>query len=150
MGNIYGIDSELPLDAQYIPASDVTLTGGSETLGITTTTAYAATTPGSYWPLLRGSLTVLCGATAPTALTVAWRFHSGADIGTYVVAPALLANSATIQIPFEFLGVDSASSWYTVGQIVELTLLAATTAATLKKVGSYMTLGLRRGLNTLP
>jgi hypothetical protein len=150
MGNIVGVDGEMPLDAQYIPAADVTLTAGSEILGITTTTAFAALSPGSYYPIIRGSLTFLMGATASAALVIAWRFNGGADIGTYTVAPALLANNATIQIPFEFLGVDSGSIWFATGKIIEITGKTTTTACTLNKVGSYAMVGLRRGLNTLP
>jgi len=150
MGNIVGIDNEMPLDAQFTPAADVTLTAGSEVLGITTTTAFAALSPGSYYPILRGSLSFLMGATASAALVIAWRFNGGADIGTYTVNTGLLVNNATIQVPFEFLGADSGSIWYPTGKIIEITGKATTTACTLNKVGSFATVGLRRGLNTLP
>ena len=150
MGNVYGVDSEMPLATQYIPAADVTLTAGSEVLGISTVSAIAATTPGSYYPIIRGSLTFTMGGTASAVLVIAWRFHSGSDIGTYTVQPGLLVASAVIQIPVEFIGADSPSAWYPTGTIIEVTGKTTTTACTLNKVGSYMTVDLRRGLNTLP
>jgi len=149
MGNVYGVDAETPLVQHFTALADVTLTAGTETTVLTTTTAFAATTPGSYYPVIRGMFANLCGGTAPTALTLAARIHSGSDFVSQVVPPASLVVSVYQLIWFELIGPES-TLWYPGGQILELTGLAATTASTWKFSGSYMNLELKRGLNTLP
>src|SRR5580658_189854 len=107
MGNVWGVDQEMPLAKQFTNTSDVTLTAGTETTCITTTTAYSATTPGSYYPIIRGLFVNLNGGTAPTALTIAARIHSGTDFATQTVAPAALVVSAYQLSYFELIGVEA-------------------------------------------
>lgn len=147
MSNLVGVDQAMNLPTRFNPTGDVTLTADTEILIVTTTTAIVPLTNGLYAPRVRGSLAFLMGATAATALVVAFRFNGGADISTYTVAPALLANNATIQIPFELIGANSLSDWSGAGKIIEITAKASTTAATLKQVGSYSFIDLIRGPN---
>jgi hypothetical protein len=142
--SIWGVASPLPLDQVIAPTGDVTLTAGTEVL-IATTTALISPAGLNVYPFVFCSLTFLMGATASTALVIAFRFNGGADISTYTVAPALLANNATIQIPCFFVGANSSSAFAGAGKIIEITGKATTTACTAKQVGSTAIVGLSQG-----
>jgi hypothetical protein len=150
MGNIYGVDQELPLDAQFTAGSDVTMTAGTETTGLTTTTAFKATTPGDYYAVVDGAMVLVMGGTASASFIIGVRVHSGSDLATYTVNTGFLVNSATFAVPFKFILTESASLWYPGGAIIEVTGLAGTTNCTMAHIGSYMNIGVRRGLNSTP
>lgn len=140
----YGVANPFPVPQVIAPTGDVTLTADSEIL-IATTTALIAPTAFDAYPFCWGALTFLMGATASAALVIAMRFNGGSDIVTYTVAPALLANNATIQIPVFFVGVNSGSNFQGAGKVIEITGKATTTACTAKQVGSSLAVGIMQG-----
>ncbi len=142
--SIWGAANPLPLPQSIIQAADVTLTAGSEIL-IATTTAIKAPAGANVYPWVWGSLTFLMGATAPTALVLAFRFNGGSDVVTYPVPAALLANLATIQIPIFMVGANSKSAFAGAGAIIEVTGNATTTACTAVKIGTVIQVGLGLG-----
>ena len=133
----YGNASPLLAAAAFatVGGADVTLTAGTETT-IATTGALVAAYPGNYYPLIFCTLAILLGATASTALVIAFKLGSGADVDTYTVPPALLVANATILIGVTLVGVNSAINWIGAGSTINVTGNATTTAATAKNVGS--------------
>jgi hypothetical protein len=142
--SIYGVANPFPVPQVIAPTGDVTLTAGTEVL-IATTTALIAPASQDAWPFCWGTITLLMGSSAATALVLAMRFNGGSDIVTYTVAPALLANSATIQIPVFFVGVNSGSNFMGAGKVIEITGKATTNAATAKQVGTSLIVGISQG-----
>ena len=134
-GNIYGVANPNFTPTVAIPSADVTLTAGSEVTCITSG-AIAGYGPGAYTPVIYALLTVLMGATAPTALQFAFKIAAGTDVDTYVVEPGLLVALAEIAILVPLLGVSDPAAWIGVGSTLNVTGKATTTACTVKKVGS--------------
>lgn len=148
MANEYGVADNpfLPQSFGCVSGADVTLTAGTEVTFITSGVLKTNWAIDAY-PLITGVLAVAFGGSAPTALVLAFKLGSGSDVVTYTVAPALLANSATIAIPFMFVGANSASAWFPTGSTINITANAATNAATAKNVGSYAMVQLLKGPN---
>jgi len=142
--SIYGVANPFPVPQVIAPTGDVTLTAGSEVL-IATTAALIAPSGQDAYPFIRGTITLLMGATAATAMVIAARFNGGADFATYTVAPALLANNATIQIPIFLVGSNSGANFSGAGKVIEITGKATTNAATAKQVGTSIVVGLTQG-----
>lgn len=140
----YGVANPFPVPQVIAPTGDVTLTAGSEIL-IATTTAIIAPAAFDAYPYCWGTITLLMGSSAATALVLAMRFNGGSDILTYTVAPALLVNSATIQIPVFFVGANSGSAFQGAGKVIEITGKATTNAATAKQVGTSLAVGIMQG-----
>lgn len=146
MGNIYGVANPLPVAASYgcVGAADVTLTAGAEITFITTG-AIAALGPGDYFPVIWGNLTCYLGATAPSAMVLAFKLGAGSDVATYTVDPGLLVNSAKIQVNFGFIGANSGTAWIGSGSTINITANCTGQAATAKNVGSFAIVELIRG-----
>jgi hypothetical protein len=145
----WGVANPWPLPVIYAPASDTTLTAGSEILGITTTSKLLAQPGQPYVPVVFGCAVFTLGATAPTALTVAARFTGGADFATQVVPAGVLVNSATIMVPLMLIGASVlATSDGGVGTAaIEITGKATTTACTWTKIGTAVMILLLPGQN---
>jgi hypothetical protein len=142
--SIYGVANPFPVPQVIAPTGDVTLTAGTEVL-IATTTAIIAPAGQDAYPFCWGSVILLMGGAAATALVLAMRFNGGADILTYTVAPALLANSATIQVPLFLVGSNSGANFSGAGKVIEITGKATTNAATAKQVGTSLAVGIMQG-----
>lgn len=137
-GQIYGIANPYATPAVYIASADVTLTAGSEVTVITTgaITANPAGTPGTFYPLIFLTWTLVMGGTASAAVQFAFKLGSGSDVDTFVVEPGLLVNSAEIENEVTLVGAASNSAWIGAGSTINITGKATTTACTFKKVGS--------------
>ena len=146
----WGVANPGPQPAIYAPANDVTLTAGSEILAVTTTSALKGNPGQSYIPMIVGCAALTMGATAPTALQLAARYHSGSDFATQVIAPGLLANLAAILVPVCLVGasVRAAADGTIGGAAIEITGTATTTACTFNKVGTQLTVFFLPGLNS--
>lgn len=146
MGNIYGVANPVATPAIYgcVGAADVTLTSSTEVTFITTG-ALTAGSPGNYYPIIWGVLVDYLGATAPTALVIAFKLGSGADVQTYTVDPGQLVNSAKIVVPFTFVGANSGTAWVGSGSTINITANGTGQASTAKNVGSYAFVQLVRG-----
>jgi hypothetical protein len=142
--SIWGVANPFGVPQVIAPTGDVTLTAATEVL-IATTTALIAPGGSDAYPFIHGTVTLLMGAGAATALVLAARFNGGADFATYTVAPALLVNNATIQIPIFFVGANSGSVFSGAGKVIEITGKATTNAATAKQVGTSIVVGLSQG-----
>jgi hypothetical protein len=127
-----------------VSAGDVTLTSSTEVTAITTG-ALVASGPGNYYPLITGLLTVVFGATAPSAFQIAFKLGSGSDVASFVVEPGLLTNLGELMIPFCFVGANSASAWLGSGSTINITGKGTGQASTAKNVGSYAVVQLLRG-----
>ena len=120
---------------------DVTLTAGTAVTAIHSQSGGTAvpliqTNAFDVYPVIMGSLAILCGATAPTACVVSYATTSGTALASYTVAPALLVANATIQVPIFFVGPLSSTLYTGTGKDPLIQVNCATTAATLKAVGS--------------
>jgi hypothetical protein len=145
----WGVANPWPLPVIYAPAADVTLTAGSEVLGITTTSALLAQPGQTYVPVIFGCAVFTMGATASAALTVAARFNGGADFATQVVPAGVLVNNATIMVPIMMVGASVlATGAGAVGTAaIEITGKTTTTACTFVKIGTYVMILLIPGQN---
>src|SRR5487761_2301174 len=135
MGNIYGVANPLAIPAIYVPAADVALPAGTETT-IVTTGAIAQIGPGNYYPEIDLTFAVLNGATVPTALTAAFKIAAGSDVDSFEVAPAALVAADTESFTVKLIGTSSGTAWVGAGSTINITLLAAGNAATLKAIGT--------------
>jgi hypothetical protein len=140
----WGVAEPLALPAVYVPASDTTCASSTATT-VVTTGAIAALDNGNYYPLLLGVLTVLLGATAPSALTVKFILGAGTAVDTYTVEPALLVNAAELVIPITLVGANSASAWAGSGSTINVQVTPTGQAVTCLKVGSRILAALFRG-----
>lgn len=141
MGTSWGTNLSVEAPQKMTASGDITGTAGSEVscLGIggtTSPTAASAETPGKYQPRIDGVLTVLLGATAPSALVIGYLTGAGADEDTYTVEPGLLVNSAELVLPVHLLGTASASAWIGSGGTPHVTVKATGQNVTVKAVGS--------------
>ena len=144
MGNIYGVANPLAIPAVYVPAADVALPAGTETT-IVTTGAIAQIGPGNYYPEIDITFSVLNGATVPTALTAAFKIGAGSDVDSFEVAPAALVAADTESFTVKLIGASSGTAWVGAGSTINITLLAAGNAATLKAIGTRAIVALKRG-----
>lgn len=120
-------------------AADVACPAGAFTTALSvggTSTAIVSQSPGIVIPYIAGVLIILCGAAAPTALTIGFATTSGTEIDTLVVAPALLVNNATIAIPLALIGLAAATAWLGSGLTPLLEVNPTTNAVTAKAAGS--------------
>jgi hypothetical protein len=145
----WGVANPWPLPVIYAPAADVTLTAGSEVLGLTTTTKLLAQPGQPYVPVIFGCAVFTMGATASAALAIAARFTGGSDFATQVVPAGILVNNATIAVPVMLVGASVlATSDGGVGTAaIEVTGKAITTACTFTKIGTYVMILLLPGQN---
>lgn len=111
MGKAYGIADPMALIGARDAGSNQTCTAGADTTVMTFSTA-AAISAGFYYPVIFGAITLLMGATAPSALSLKSIINAGAAFNTYVVPPALLVNNGTLLIPIIFVGSASATVWF--------------------------------------
>lgn len=144
MGNAWGTSMQSPLPAVYAPSGDVTCNAGTETTCITTG-AINALVPGDYYPLIWLVAAIYLGATAPSALVLAFKIGAGADVDTFTVDPGQLVNSAKIIIVCPLIGANSASAWVGSGSTINITANATGQAVTFKQVGSRAIVALLRG-----
>ena len=144
MGNVYGIASPLALPASYTAGADVTLTAGTETT-IITSGVINAPGPRDYYPLIWLAVAILFGATAPTALTFAFKLGAGSDVDSQAVAVASMVANATTYYYIPLIGANSGTAWVGTGSTINITALAATTAATFKFAGSRALVALLPG-----
>ena len=148
-GAIWGVANPWPLPVVYAPASDVTLTAGTEVTAITTTSALVGNPGQPYVPVIFGCALFTMGGTASTALVAAARFNGGSDFATQTIAAGLLANSAVLAIPICMIGASVlASGNGNVGSAaIEVTGKATTTACTWTKIGTAIMIVLIPGQN---
>ncbi len=144
MGNVWGVANPSPVPTIVTVGADVTLAAGVETTFMSSA-ALSAPNPGAYYPVVSLAVAILFGATAPTALTFAFKLGAGADVDTQVVAVANMVVNATTYYYFQLVGANSSTAWIGAGTVVNITGLAATTAATFKFSGSRAMIQLERG-----
>jgi hypothetical protein len=144
MGNQYGVANPVPTPAVYVPASDVTCTS-STAVTVVTSGALAALGSGYYYPTIAGVLTLLLGASPPSACTVKFILGSGSAVDTYTVEPGLLTTLAELMVPITLVGLSSASAWLGAGATVNVQVTATGQAITCKAVGSRLLIALNRG-----
>jgi len=148
-GAIWGVANPWPLPVIYAPASDTTLTAGSEVLGVTTTSALVGQAGQPYVPVIFGCGVFTMGATASAALVLGARFTGGVDFANQTVPAGVLVNSATIMVPIMMVGASVlALGNGNVGTgAIELTGKTTTTACTWTKIGSAVMIMLIPGQN---
>lgn len=136
----------LPASYGTVGAADVSCTAGAETTCITTG-AIKTNIQGDFYPLIFGTLVMYLGATAPSALVIAFKIGAGSDVATITWDPGQLVNSAKILVPFCFVGANSSSAWFPTGSTINITANPTGQAATCKNVGSFAIVELRQGPN---
>ncbi len=144
--SIWGIAAPGTIPAVYTNTVDVTLTAGTETT-IITTGAITGVGLGDFYPVIWLAVAILMGATAPTALTFAFKLGSGSDVDSLAVAVGSLVVSTTVYYYIPLIGTNSGTAWVGSGSTINITALAATTAATFKFAGSRAMVALQRGLD---
>lgn len=146
-GSIWGVADPGLTPAIYVPATDITLTAGSEVLIATTTAALTGGAGMNYIPLILGIAVLTQGGTASAACTLAARFTGGSDFATQVITPTAMINSGVVAFPVFLFGANiRASGTGAIGSAaIEITGKTTTTACTLTKIGSYFTVLLLPG-----
>lgn len=121
--------------------ADVTLTASTVVTAIHSQSGGVAvpliqTNPIDVYPVIMGSLAIALGATAPTACTVSYATTAGTAISSFTLAPAQLVANTTINVPVFFVGPLSSTLYTGTGKDPLIQVNCATTAGTLKAVGS--------------
>jgi len=137
-GAIWGVANPWPLPVIYAPASDATLTAGTEVDAFDTGSALVGNPGQPYVPVIFGCACITMGSTASAALTLAARYGTGSDFATQVVPAGVLVNSAVLTIPVMMVGASvlAAGDGTIGGAKVEVTGKATTTACTWTKIGT--------------
>jgi hypothetical protein len=131
--------------------ADVTLTAGAATTAIHsqsggTGVPLIQTNAFDVYPIIIGSLTILMGATAPSALVISYATTAGTAISSFTVAPALLVNAATVQFPFFLIGPLSSTLYTGAGKDPLIQVNPTGQNCTLKAVGSQALFQLALGV----
>ena len=121
--------------------ADVTLTSSTTVTGIHSQsggTAVPLIQTGNFdvYPIIMGVLTIVLGATAPSAMVITYATTSGTPIDTYTVEPGLLVALAELVIPIFFIGPLSNTLYAGAGKDPLIQVNGTGQASTLKKVGS--------------
>jgi len=140
----WGVAAPCPLPVVYNPTGDITCTADTAVTAITTG-AITGLDGGNYYPLILCALTILQGATKPTALTVKFILGAGTAVDTYTVEPGLLSNNGELVVNCPLVGANSATAWKASGSTINIQVTAAGQAVTCKQVGSRAIVALFRG-----
>ena len=105
--------------------------------------AYAA---GGFFLHVAGVLTIVLGATAPSALVITLNLATAGLQDTYTVEPGLLTNAAELIVPIELLSSNSGSIWYPTGDNPRIQVNPTGQAVTVKAVGSRALAILQQGV----
>lgn len=143
-GNLYGVSQPGFAFAPSTMGGDQACPSGSETNCFAN---LQPTAPGSgnWYGVFSGIMTVLLGATAPTALIIGARIGALADFDNFTVAPALLVNNATLMIPFAFYTAANQANFFPASAAFNITLTPTAQAVTAKNVGSRIQIQLFHG-----
>jgi hypothetical protein len=146
MGRVYGVADPLltPSEQLLIGAADISVTAGTPA-DLFTWSSIAAPSQGNYYVMIWASITLVLGATAPTAITFSYRLGSGSNVQNFGVNAVLLTNSANLLIPALFVGSYSGSVWYPTGSAVTVSVAVTAQNITVKYGGSAAILALLRG-----
>jgi hypothetical protein len=144
MGNVWGTANPMVPPGVFTPSGDTSCPAGTNT-SLFGTSSYSAPTPGSYYPFVWANLVFLCGATPPSALSVAMAIDNGSMVDTLIVAPALLVANATVNLPVVMVGPSSSTQWLGAGTWVYLFFNPTGQAVTFKFAGSRVVVALFRG-----
>jgi len=120
-------------------AADVTCAAGASTTALSVGgagTALSQSNPDSVIPTVFGVLVIVLGATAPSALVIAYCETTHTAIDSYTVLAALLVNSATLVVPISFVGSASRSSYAGSGASPLITVSPTGQAVTVKNGAS--------------
>lgn len=142
--SIWGVANPLPIPQAVTFGSDVPLPAGSSTQIVISST-FVSSAGLNVYPWIIATIAVLLGATAPTALQFTGNIPLTSTFFTYVVAPALLVNNATLLITFGCAGVSSRSTYAGAGNTIGISGQPTTNAVTAKFVGTNMFCGLGLG-----
>lgn len=128
--SIWGVNQSLPGATISTAGADVACPAGTETNVISASVPNS--TPGFNSNLFVDvAAVIVLGATPPTALVIALRFGSGADVDSYTVSPAALVASAILQVAPSFVAALSRSGTGASGPI-NVSVNATGQAVTLK------------------
>jgi hypothetical protein len=93
---------------------------------------------GWYYPNVRGWLTITVGATPPTAINLAFRVNSGADINVWSTFFGIYPANASVQIPF-FTQASSFVQPYPLGVFnLQVSAIPAAQPVTIRTSGTIM------------
>jgi len=120
---------------------DVTCNAGAVTTGIHSQSGGVAvplsqTNRFDVYPIIQGLLTIVLGATAPSALVISYATTAGTAIDSFTVEPGLLVNSAELMIPIFLIGPLSSSLYLAPGKDPLIQVAPTGQAVTVKQVGS--------------
>lgn len=128
--SIWGVDQSVGNPQIATAGSDVACSAGVETNVLSIT--LPAASPGLNLAILVDTmLSVLLGATAPSAMVVAMRVGAGADVDTYTFPPGGLVNSALLQLSPTLTAVFARGS-YASGSTLNVTVNPTGQAVTVK------------------
>lgn len=144
-GNVWGT-SQPAANLVNGTGTDTTCNAGAET-NVISFTAPASASPGNWGLLITGVITVLMGATAPSALSVGARFGSLADFDTYGVGVGTLVNSATVSYPVMLFLAATGAVINSAANALNVTLSPTGQNVTFKGIGSRLLLVWLRGID---
>lgn len=142
--SIWAQNNALPMPQVTYPGADIPCPSNIETLAFQSNT-WIAPAGASCYPWLIASMLFTLGATAPSALQIIFQIAGSTTLNTYLVAPALLVNSAVLQVNFQGLGVSSRATWRGSGNSIGVQVTPTGQPVTVTAVGTSYFTGLSLG-----
>jgi hypothetical protein len=139
----WGTDLSTIAPTMLTANADVTLTAGTAVTAVHsqsggTSVPLIQTNHFDVYPILMGVLTIVLGATPPSAVVISYATTSGTAIASFTVEPGLLTASAELMIPIFLAGPLSSSLYVGTGVDPLIQVNCTGQAATAKKVGSQV------------
>lgn len=119
-------------------ATDATCTAGAATtvLAWGTSPLLKASAGGGFFAYVSGVLTIVLGATPPSALEILLNLATAGLADTFIIEPGLLLALAEIMVPFVLVSPTSSTHWYPTGDNPQVQVQPTGQAVTCKAVGT--------------
>lgn len=146
MANLYGVANSpgQPGQQLLIGGADVTCNAGVET-NVITSPLLVAPSNGYFYAWASGMLTLVCGATPPTQVTIGIRIGAGADSMQIGINTVFLTASDFFMVPIGLFTPESQTPWQPPGSTVSIGITPLTGIVVARVQGSSVCLGLLRG-----
>lgn len=148
MANLYGVANSpgQPGQVTLIGGADVNCPAGSET-NILTSPPLIAPSNGYFYAWASGIITLVCGTTPPTAITVGIRVGAGADTMQFGINTSFLTASDFFMVPIGLFTPESTIPWQGAGSTVSIGITPVTGLCVARVQGSSVCIGLLRGID---
>ena len=148
MANLYGVANcpGQPVQVFTVGNADVNCPAGVET-NVATSSVLSAPSTGYFYAMATGLLTLVCGATPPTQVTVGIRIGPGADTMTFGINTSFLTASDFFMVPIGLFTPESQSPWQGLGSTVSIGVTPTGGLVVARVQGTSVSIGLMRGMD---